>query len=427
MVYIQSDSEFELEASKWTNYHTFLASFSALVTFFGLFSIVFTGLCFNRMAISFGWDSADTLIIFAIISISGLFSVLPRYFADRFGRKPLIIILNNIFLILIIGSTLAPETSSFMIFRFFAGLFGVNIASVMISEEVPARHRGRALGAATGIGMTSSLLAAYLYTFTGQSEDMWRYLYAIVCTIGMILITILWFKIKETKRFAHIKAKGKEYLNSSLLSVFHKKYLKILVLSSLVLLLTNWIYMTIKRYFVFFLTEERGSLGFNEEVIGTWMIFIYVGSILGYYFSGYFADLIGRKKTIYITVCTYFIGSVIFLYTWEIWLIFMGLFILNISFAIYRMIADILAVEFFPTELRSSGSGWIIAFASISSIVGNFIMYFIVESLGEWGLSFFIVGTICLIALVIVTLFIPETKQRVVEEIYLTEIEKLEV
>ena len=83
-----------------------------------------------------------------------------------------------------------------------------------------------------------------------------------------------------------------------------------------------------------------------------------------------------------------------------------------------------LAIEFWPTELRGIGSGWVFVMAASSGIIGNFVMFLLVDSLGSWGNMFLVVGTICMIALVIVTYFIPETKQRVVEEIYLTEIEK---
>jgi len=395
------------------------------VNFFGLFSIVFTGLILNRMAASFVWYSSDILIIFAIISVSGLFAFVPLNLADRFGRKPFILIFNGLFLFTIIGSALAPTTTIFIIFRFASGIFGVSVSTVMISEEVPARYRGKAIGIVTGIAMSSSILAAYLFTLTEQSLDMWRYLYTAVCAIGLILISILWLKLRESRRYAYIKEKIR--LNNSPFRVWKRKYLKILGLSSLVLFFSNWIYLTIKRYFVIFLEGERASLGFTEELIGTWMIYIYLGSIIGYYLSGYLADSLGRKRTVYLTVFSYFIGSLIFLFSWNLVLIFIGLFILNLTFAVFNTIASFLSYEFFPTEIRSVGAGWVISFATISSVVGNLIMYEIVEALGGWGIMFLIVGTSCLAALIIVMYFIPETRKRVVEEIYFTEIEKLNV
>jgi hypothetical protein len=50
-------------------------------------------------------------------------------------------------------------------------------------------------------------------------------------------------------------------------------------------------------------------------------------------------------------------------------------------------------------------------------------MFYLFNIFGDWSKMFFIVGTACLLALVIVTVFIPETNGRTVEEIYLTEIE----
>jgi len=219
---------------------------------------------------------------------------------------------------------------------------------------------------------------------------------------------------------------GNERPNHSIFKPFQKKYIKILTLSSLTLFLTTWIYLTIKYYFRFFFKYERGDF-LTEEVLGLWMMPIFIGSIIGYYSAGYLSDKIGRKKSIYLTVTTYFIGSMIFLNTWDTTLIFISFFIINISFAIFRLVAEILAVEFFQTDARAAGSGWAFTFASIAGVVGNFIMFYLVEALGGWGITFFIIGTTCLTALIVVTLFIPETKQRVVEEIYMTEIEKAEV
>jgi MFS family permease len=393
------------------------------VNFFSLFSIVFSGLILNNYITSFYIaDSKDLLVIFAITGTSGLFTIIPRYLTDRYGRKLLILINNVVLLTCTIIASLTPNILVFIAFSFIGGALGVNISSLFIAEEVPARYRGKTIGIYTGIGMTSSILASYLFTFVVMSTDMWRYIYSAVSLSGLVIITCLWFKIRETKRFVYCKKANT--LSQSIFRIFQKKYLKILTLSGLALMLTDWIYLTIKRYFVLFLIEDRGSLGFTIPLIGTWLIFIYIGSIIGYYLMGFLADHFGRKKSIYVNVLIYFLSSLVFLFAWDISLIFISLFILNLTFAIYRLIAEMLAIEFWPTELRGIGSGWVFVIAASASIIGNLVMYFLFDSLGGWGNIFLVIGTICLIALVSVTYFIPETKQRVVEEIYLTEIEK---
>ncbi|NVM27770.1 MAG: MFS transporter [Candidatus Helarchaeota archaeon] len=422
---MESGPEIELEAKDWTGYHTFLTIYLAIVTFFGLFGVVYTGLIIPKIMSSFDWDDSAMLTIFAITGAAGLFTVIPRFLADRYGRKPCLLIFTLISFSLVIGSNLAEDALPFVLLRFSAGFFGINLSAVIMSEEVPARHRGKAFGVITGIGMTSSLLAAYLFTYTELSEDMWRLLYNVVFISGLILISVFWFKLKETRRFTQSRINNQP--KQSLFVVFSRKYIKILFLSGLLLFFTTWIYLTIKFFFTRFLELERSALNLTAEIIGTWMIFIYIGSIIGYYFSGYLADKIGRKKSVYLTASIYFIGSLIFLNTWNVTLIFISLFILNVSFAIFRLIADILAVEFFQTDIRAVGSGWVFAFAAIANVLGIFILRFLREMLGSYGITFLIIGTSCLIALVIMTFFIPETKQRVVEEIYMTEIEKGEV
>ncbi|MFX1294298.1 MAG: nitrate/nitrite transporter [Promethearchaeota archaeon] len=432
----------KIEADRWSNYHTYLVIFLSINLFFGLFTLTFSGFILNRMAISFSWNSSDLLLIFSIIGFGGLLTILPRYFVDLHGRKPLFFFINIIFYLMTIGSAFASNTLFFIIFQFIANIFAIDLYSIILSEEIPSKHRGKSIGIASGIGMTCAILAGYLFTFSGQSVEMWRYLYGGVSLIGLIIFILFWLKMKETRRYIRFKKKKKQALyesksdnnensnrnghlltKQSIFRIFKKKYLKILLLSSLIVFLTDWIYLTIKRYFIIFLMEERVDLGFNEPLIGSWSMLIYLGSIFGYYISGYSADKLGRKKSLYISVVIYFISSLFFLFVWNISVIFISLFFINFSYAIFRLIAEILAVVFFPTKLRASGSGWIFLFAGISSILGNFVMFYFLDLVGEWSLMFFIVGTICLVALVTTTFFIPETNGRTVEEIYQTEIE----
>jgi len=430
-----------LEAKGWNMYHTYLTVFLSLGSFFNTFALVFSGLILNQIAFSFSWNPNDILIVFSIISIGGLFTIIPHYLTDRYGRKPLILIMNALFYASIIGSAFAPNAIIFIIFQIIASIFGIDLYAVWISEEVPARYREKAIGAVSGISMSSALLAGYLFIFTGLSEDMWRYIYSAVSLGAIIIITALWVKIKETRLFLYYKQKteheieidghnngnGSKFSNKSLFMVFQRKYLKVLLLSVALIFLTDWIYLTIKRYFVVFLLIERPSLGslLTEENLGILTILVYIGSILGYYFSGYFANKVGgNKRAIYISVLMYFVGSLMFLFDYSnIFVVFIGLFIVNLSYAFYRLIVEILAEIFFPTKLRSTGNGWVVLFASILSIGSNFAMYFLLNLIGNWAFMFFIIGTACLIALSLVTHFIPETNGRSVEEIYITEIE----
>ena len=133
-------------------------------------------------------------------------------------------------------------------------------------------------------------------------------------------------------------------LRESTFAIFQRKYLKLFTLSSLLLFITQFIYLTVKRYFKPFLIGERGHLGFNDAVVGFWMIFIYTGSIIGYYLSGYLADRIGRRKTIFYSTAIYAICNIAFVLFDSVWGIFISLFGINFTFSIYIMAVTIYSV-----------------------------------------------------------------------------------
>jgi SP family arabinose:H+ symporter-like MFS transporter len=429
-----------VEATAWLPYHTYLVVFLTLGSFFNAFILIFSGLILTQVVSSFSQNFNDILIIFSIISIGGVFTIIPNYLTDRYGRKPLVVLINLLFYSSIIGSAFAPSSLLFIFFQIIAAIFGIDLYAVWISEELPARYREKTIGIVAGFSMFSALLAGFLFIYTSLSEDMWRYLYSGVALFAIIILTGLWFRIKETRSFLSCKQEGDQHqemveetstntpesnTKRSLFAIFQRKYMKILILGTTLIFLTDWIYMTIKRYYVVFLLAERPDLGLTEETLGLWTVFVYIGSILGYYFSGYFSHRVGsNKKTIYFSVLLYFVGSIMFLFTYSnAFIIFMGLFIVNFAYAFFRLISEVQAQVFFPTKLRATGNGWVMLFATLVGIGSNFAMYFLLDILGGWANMFFAVGTVCLFALVLVTRLVPETNGRSVEELYLTEIE----
>ena len=87
------------------------------------------------------------------------------------------------------------------------------------------------------------------------------------------------------------------------------------------------------------------------------------------------------------------------------------------------VIGDILTVEFFDTKERALGAGWVYWFASFIPIFGNMLITPL-SLLFSWGFAFFLISTFGIAIVLIVPFFLPETKSRVLEEIYITEIEK---
>ena len=103
-----------------------------------------------------------------------------------------------------VGSALAPEVISFMIFRFLGGL-GVGASSVVapmfISEIAPAKNRGK-LVATFQFNIVFGILLAYFsnYLLSSLGEEAWRWMLGIL-TFPAILFVILMFFVPESPRW----------------------------------------------------------------------------------------------------------------------------------------------------------------------------------------------------------------------------------
>ena len=159
------------------------------------------------------WSLSDVLHGQAIASalygtiIGALFGGIP---AEKYGRKKVLIGIGILFIVSAVGSALAPEVISFMIFRFLGGL-GVGASSVVapmfISEIAPARNRGK-LVATFQFNIVFGILLAYFsnYLLSGLGEEAWRWMLGIL-TFPAILFVILMFFVPESPRWLMVHKK----------------------------------------------------------------------------------------------------------------------------------------------------------------------------------------------------------------------------
>jgi MFS transporter, SP family, arabinose:H+ symporter len=103
--------------------------------------------------------------------------------SEKYGRKKTLLWIGVLYLSSAIGSALAPEVYSFMIFRFIGGL-GVGISTVaapmFISEIAPPKYRGRLTGMFQ-FNIVLGILIAFLSNalLGGTGENDWRWMLAV--------------------------------------------------------------------------------------------------------------------------------------------------------------------------------------------------------------------------------------------------------
>ncbi len=103
--------------------------------------------------------------------------------ADRYGRKPGLLVAAGTFAISSVGMALSPHLTEFIAMRFTAGI-GVGMASMLspmyIAEISPAHIRGRNV-AINQLTIVLGILITNLvnYLFAGKGPDAWRWMFGL--------------------------------------------------------------------------------------------------------------------------------------------------------------------------------------------------------------------------------------------------------
>lgn len=124
--------------------------------------------------------------------------------ADRFGRKPGLLVASLIFAVSSLGMATSSTLSMFILFRFAAGI-GVGMASILsplyIAEVSPAHVRGRNV-AINQLTIVIGILVTNLvnYSIADTGPEAWRWMFGLG-TIPAVLffIGVLW--LPESPRF----------------------------------------------------------------------------------------------------------------------------------------------------------------------------------------------------------------------------------
>ncbi|MGM0582810.1 MAG: sugar porter family MFS transporter [Bacteroidota bacterium] len=208
----------------------FLATVAAIGGFlFGFDSGVINGtvdalqLSFNSDAATTGFNVASVLLGCAV----GAF--FAGTLADKFGRKPMMVVTALLFIISALGSGLANGSIEFVIYRLLGG-FAVGAASILapayISEIAPAKIRG-SLATLQQLMIVIGLFAAFMSNYWlvgisgGASEILWgnfqtwQWMFWMEIVPASIFLIVLFF-IPESPRY--LVAAGKSDLASKVLS-----------------------------------------------------------------------------------------------------------------------------------------------------------------------------------------------------------------
>ncbi|HXN20428.1 MAG TPA: MFS transporter [Candidatus Binatus sp.] len=277
-----------------TQRHTFFACFLGWsLDAFDFFILVF---CVSAIAGEFHTTvSAITEAIFLTLAMRPVGAFLFGFLADRFGRRPALMIDIICFSIFELGSAFAPSLHAFLIMR---ALFGIamggewGVGAALAFETLPAKGRGFFSGLLQEGYVVGYLLAAVVYgtlfRFIG-----WRGMFVAGALPAFLVIYIrtkvdespAWLQGRVARETDTHVAKGIQvYLSSFLFLVL------------LMFAFNSFSHGTQDLYPTFL----QKNHGFSPGTVGAIAIIYNIGALLGGIAFGSWSERIGRRRAIMI-------------------------------------------------------------------------------------------------------------------------------
>lgn len=381
--------------------------------------------------------------------IGALFGGIP---AEKFGRKKVLYWIGATFLLASLGSALAPNAATFIIFRFLGGL-GVGASSVVapmfISEIAPAGNRGK-LVATFQFNIVFGILLAYLsnYLLSSLGDTAWRWMLGILAIPALLFMILLCF-VPESPRWLMVHKNDYEGARKILgisdpdgvdeaigsiqedvkaekekvgLSVFlSKKYLKPIIMAVLIAAFNQLSGINAIIYFaprVFELAGLQKSTAFLQSA-GVGLV-----NLVATMFGLYLIDRLGRKKLMLIGSLGYIlslgaIAAAFYFHYLGGMVVPVLVFVFIASHAIGQgSVIWVFISEIFPNEVRSYGQSigsathWIMA----AIVTGVFPIVAGTPAIGP--AKIFLFFTLMMVLQLLWVIFkMPETKGQSLEKI----------
>jgi MFS family permease len=386
---------------------------------------------------------------------------------DQVGRQIMLIVDVVMFVIATAGTALAWDAPSLIFFRFWVGVaIGADypISVAYITENVPARHRGRMvvgaftfqavgalLGAVTGLGVIHIFRTLYPGTDAMAIQYAWRWMLGIGVLLAVgVAIVRLSFRLESPRYYIN---RG-EYTAASqaatqllgrpitvtaeteppqpshppnYLSLFQPSYRRHTVLASV-----PWFLQDIATYGIGIFTPTIiGALAFagkdgflaREMASARGAALVDLFLIGGFLLAVFWVERWGRMRLQITGFCGMAVGLSILAYAStlpqgtqeEIGLVFAGFLIFNLLMnAGPNATTFLLSGEVFPTAIRASGAGFAAAFAKAGAVLGTFVLPILEVSWGATPLLLALAAG-CVMAAVITFRFRIETRGQSLE------------
>jgi MFS transporter, SHS family, lactate transporter len=361
---------------------------------------------FTAIAKEFGTDvKAIAQAVFLTLAARPIGAFCFGWLAERFGRRPVLMVDIVLFSVLEFASGFAPTLGSLLLIRF---LFGVamggewGLGASLALESIPARLRGPVSGLLQS-GYPSGYFVASVVYFLLFDRIGWRGMF-MVGVAPALLVLLIRIHVKESPVFEERRNKVRSKPVQELF-----RHWKIALYMIVLMAAFNAFSHGTQDLYPTFLQQQRH---FSTHLTGTLTAIMNVGAIIGGIGFGIWSEKIGRKRAI-------IIASLLALPVIPLWafsatplLLAVGGFLMQVAVQGAWGIVPVHLNELSPGAARALFPGFAYQLGNLVMSKNGVFQAQIAESHGNnYGLALAIVGGAMAVVIAIWTALGPERKE----------------
>ncbi|AHV96322.1 MFS transporter [Paenibacillus sabinae] len=333
-------------------------------------------------------------------------ALLAGIFADRVGRKPILLATVLLFSLASGFSALTTTFAAFLTLRFFIGL-GLGgelpVSSTLVSESIPEKHSGRTIVLLDTFWVAGWILAAVISYFVIPKFGWQSAL--LICALPALYTVYLRREIPDSPSFRQPRKK-KPSIKENMKAIWSSKYAK-----STIMLWLLWFCVFFAYYGMFlWLPSVMVLKGFALVKSFGYVLIMTLAQLPGLLSAAWLIDKVGRKFVIitYLimaAICGYFFGNADSLAMLMICGILLSFFNVGAIGTIWAY-----TPEQYESKIRSTGTGMASAIGRIGGILGPLLLGYLVAAEVTFGIIFAIFCGFIVIGALSVLLLGKETR-----------------
>ena len=392
-----------------------------LVQMLDSFSTIFPGAIVSAIASDFlpglAENEQDAIIALgtAIISIGMCFLFFSQYLSDRLGRKKMLIVTVFGMSFAAVGMFFSTSYVMYMIFLFILSFFfSSDIWLIYINEEAQSNKRAYYSNMILIAGLVGPIfMIISRLIFITETNPFWQGMTFFPIILGFPLCFIIYFTLKETKKYQEMKESGTTESRSfkeDLSAIFKTENRKPYTILLLIVFIrgTSGIYLGLFEKYI----ANVGTI--SQEGVTIIFLLTIFAVFIAYAANGLLADKIGRKPLLYLWSFLSPVSVILWVFgahhpSSAFLIVLLGYSMSHVSVWGAIGVIRLTTIELLPTDRRGTGVGFRSLMGSIGAIIGLLLSSAVILVLGL-GTTFLIFVMGNFIVIPIAYFYLKETK-----------------